>query len=201
MTESDIERFWQWFEQRAATMQSEDAAVVDELHAQLAAIDDSIAVEVAITSAGGLPVREVIISGSGQAAAMQKAKAIVAAAPVDRAWRFIALKPPRGFDFTFDYGGTEVDASRLHFDSMKAAGKPELVGIMIYCPNRLLRSKGITDVMWHVVETGLGEEATRSIAMIKVEPESNRPDGALHIHELSDFVAWHLRRYPPRDPG
>jgi hypothetical protein len=55
--------------------------------------------------------------------------------------------------------------------------------------------------MWHVVETGLGEEATRSIARIKVESESNRPRDALHIHQLSDFVAWHLRRYPPRDPS
>ena len=56
-------------------------------------------------------------------------------------------------------------------------------------------------MMWHVVETGLGEKAAQSIAMIKVESETDRPDEALQIHQLSDFVAWHLRRHPPRDPG
>jgi hypothetical protein len=168
MTDLEIEQFWRWFQQHASALASDDdAAVADKLHAALIAIDEAIAVEVATVDN---QVREVIISGSGEPAAMQKVKAVVNASPVTHAWRFIALKPPRGFDFKLDYGGTELDASRLHFGSMVSASNPGLLGIMIYCPDRLLRSKRIRDVMWRIVETGLGEEMAQSIAAIRLDP-------------------------------
>jgi len=198
VVDSEIERFWHWFQQQARVLLSEDDMVVaDKLHAALAAMDETIAVEVATASD---QVREVIISGSGNPAAMQKVKSIVSGAPIDHSWRFIALKPPLGFHFKLDYGGTAVDASQLHFDPMEAVDHPELLGIMIYCSDSVAKIDGITDVMWHIVETGLGEEAAQSIAMIKVESETNRPDGAIQIHQLPDYLAWHSRRHPPQRP-
>lgn len=198
MTDHDVEQFWRWFKQQARVLLSDDdMAVADKLHAALAAVDEAIAVEVATVSD---QVREVIISGSGEPATMQKVKSIVDVAPIDHSWRFIALKPPKGFDFKLGYGGTEVDASQLHFDPLEAGGHPELLGIMIYCPDSLAKIDGITDVMWHIVETGLGEEAAQSIATIKVESETNRHDEAIEIQQLPDYLAWHSRRHAPRRP-
>jgi hypothetical protein len=83
MTDLEIEQFWRWFQQHASALASDDdAAVADKLHAALIAIDEAIAVEVATVDN---QVREVIISGSGEPAAMQKVKAVVNASPVTHA--------------------------------------------------------------------------------------------------------------------
>jgi hypothetical protein len=186
-----LEEFWQWFDAQASSLVSKDEqAIADELQGALSTLDEAISVEVASVTSGEHKVKEVIISASGDRSVAQMVKALVAACPKYSDWHFVALKPQRGFDFEVNVEGQRVVASKLFFDPMVSSRRPELLGVLVYCPDDVSRAKNASDLMRLVLETGIGEEAASEIATVEVESDSKRPSGALPINELGAYIKW-----------
>jgi len=192
--DAETAKFWLWFREKSSALRKKRGDIVaDALHAALVDIHPSLRVEVADADKSQT-AREVILSGSGDPIAMQRARDIVAAAPSDGAWRFVALKPAKGFDFTYADGEIEIEATCLYFEPLGSSKKPESLGLLVYCADRFAQAAQIVDVMWLIVETGIGEEAAARIATIQVAPESERSNGALPIGDLHGFLDWRRRR-------
>ncbi len=195
---ASVEHFWSWFRSRSESLALQgDAAVADQLHEALSLIDSTLWVEVATDRRGGQPIKEVLVFSPDHEGGRLIVESIVRAAPKDSRWRFAAQRPPRGFQFTYERDGVDVDASRLFFDPMESSQRPDLIGVLIYCPDELAALDSIVDIMWQIVRTGLGDHQAQSIAVIKVQPASKRPDGALPMDELGRYVAWRSARTKP----
>jgi hypothetical protein len=187
--------FWSWFASEEAQLRAAGGQVVaDRVEARLREVDPRIGIEV------GEPAdeRELIFTSWSHAEVFPAVRALMSSAPQALAgWKLIALKPPRGFEFTIDVEGLQVDARRLWFDALSSPEAPGALGIRVYVGVGVAR----TDQRWAqalglIVETGIGEDAAAQIDYI--EPYGGPPadERSMPITELLKFVQWFRRQHP-----
>ena len=187
--------FWQWFESEEPELRGAGGQVVaDRVEARLREVDPRIGIEVG--EPGG--ERELIFTAWSDAEVFPAVRALMSAAPKGLAgWKLIALKPPRGFEFTIDVDGLQIDARRLWFDALASPDAPGALGIRVYV------GVGVTpsDQRWAqalglIIETGIGEDAAAQIDYI--DPFGGPPadERSMPFTELLPFVQWFRRQHP-----
>jgi hypothetical protein len=187
---SIINDFWTWFaENRDELSRAASEEITDQLYSALTHVDDRLAVEVAKDAAG----IEVIVSANGEREAFPLVHQLVRSFPNVEDWKFVALKPPRGFDFTLDVEDGSVEADKLSFDPLEVGEDPKALGIRLFGLDVDARLNDVDSLARLIVETGIGEELAAQIDYIDTGPTSQASD-TLPIAELLDYVEWYLRK-------
>ena len=158
---------WSWLGAQADALEGMGPeAAAEVFNTELRKLDPRLEVEVA--DAEGR--RHVVISANGTAELFATVDGLVESAPRMPAWKFIALRPGRGFEFQFEAGG-RIDARALSFDARKTdAG----IALRLLVPNP--EFEGWADIAPQIIEAGIGERATATLASIEVskrEPEDH----------------------------
>ncbi len=188
-TESEIAEFWQWFRQEAAHLTEEeiDDAWLDALEERLQRIDDRIFFEMSVNT----EEKVLILTAQGNAEAFPVIESVVAAAPAMNGWTISALKPPMGFGFSISNEGITLMVDELWFQPLVNASTAEL-GLRIATPDPdLVLDHQSVDMLWTIVETGLGErraaEAIHHIEAVEM-PSDPAAEGYQPLAKLSDYI-------------
>lgn len=189
--------FWKWFlehEKRLRLIEGDTDRLLQEVCGALGAVREGLGVEVSEEEQG---IRDLIITAEGDVSLFEEIKSLVAQAPRLPHWRFIALKPPRGFDFTLDVSGVCIAPSDLVFEALVCNSAPHALGIRVFVPVELVARGGL-ELVRKVIEIGLGEEmAASSIQHLEIEPEPESTDEFIPLTDLEEYVRWfHERSFP-----
>lgn len=124
--------FSEWFGRNADRLRelSPDKAA-EEVAAELGRHDARLGAEVADEDG----TRELIVTAFGEASLFGLVGALCRGA-VRPGWSVRSLKPARGFGFTLEIDGDEVDASNLRFEPLETPTMPETLGIRLLVPGR-----------------------------------------------------------------
>lgn len=187
--------FWIWFADNQARFRTasgdEKERLLDETLERLQAYSEDLYFEVG--GAPGEPI-ELVVTAEGVAEAFGAVRALIAAAPAIEGWRFVALKPPAGFDFATTFEGARIDARRSWFMPLEAPNAPRLFGLRLACDDYLEELREDFLAAAHiVVETGLGElVAAERVQFIDVErtPSSPNDAGYLELPALTAYLDW-----------
>ncbi len=168
-----------------------DDALLDELQAELQAYSPGLWLEMGGHPDGPL---ELVISAEGDPDYFEDVRHLVAAAPETPGWRFVAFKPPQGFEFRTEYEGVIVDPDECWFLPLQSKSNPASLGLRVAVP-------GVTDELARtykaavhiVLDTGLGELiAAEAVQHLEVVPLPNSPerDGYIELRELGKYITW-----------
>lgn len=189
-------QFWHWFQGFSHRLPGGEVPdpLQDELLSELHSYDGRLYF---LISTSSFP-HELIITAEGDANAFEAAETLVDSAPKFDGWRFVALKPPMGFDSRFRDGPIDLDVSRLWFLPLKSADDPAALAIQIGFPDAdfVLRHQSV-DAAYTILETAIGERScTEDIAQVVVDdlPDSPAENGYLELPRLPDFIAFLKRR-------
>ena len=169
---------WSWLRPRQAELAAKSPTEVEQAIA--AAIDDDLDVEVRDEDGE----RQIVISANRDASRFDRVRELVAAAPSIPRWRFVALRPARGWEFEF-HTDRRVDARALGFAPRKTdAG----LVIRLLVPNP--EWERWADIAWQIVESGIGEEAAAGIASLEVGARGD-DDHVMAIESLGNYIKRH----------
>lgn len=180
-----IRDFVKWFNNNAdalSKMNPEIAAAI--VNSRLMNIDDSLSAEV---GSGGNK-RELIISANGNAMMFSTVDSICENL-LSTQWTIIALKPPRGFDFTIQMDSMIIEAKRIMFEPYDSPSLPGELGIKVICPEEYLG--WFSDHVALFIESGIGERLASLIHIAGVSPAEPSNVDALQIVELEHYIVWH----------
>jgi hypothetical protein len=185
--------FWAWFlnhKHRIEAVGSRNDRILDELLAQLHQYNEHLFFEVLTDAAQ----KELIITAEGNAKHLNSVRNLIAKAPKVKNWRFIAFKPPLGFDFVHNYEGVEYDPKTLWFLPLTRESKPSDIGIRIGIPNYDEQTHANSmAALWVILETGLGElSAAQDIQYMETGllPPSPESEGYIELVELQAYLNW-----------
>jgi hypothetical protein len=184
--------FWRWFKEGEPELSAiaNTAAVVDRIYEVLQRVDNRLAIEV--SEPDSTTVRDVIFSANGFSDLFGLAEELVSAAPELPEWRFIALKPARGFDFLYQQDGNTLSPSKWSFLALRDEGNE--LGLRLFIPGR--RAVISDAVLQTVIETGVGERRFSEIHHLEY---TQSPDALSHgswvqLPALPEFLKWQASR-------
>ena len=187
-------QFWEWFlshEREIWAMEHQDEALMDDIAAALRArCGAGLGFEVSDERDGA---RELIITAMSDPSLFDAVDEIVAEAPSLSQWRFIALKPPRGFGFTFDGDGVHLEPNTMVFEPLRSETKPHALGLRVYVPISNI-TPAVGAAVRRVVEIGLGERASSQIEYIVAATLTGSPSDYIPLVDLSEYIAWAQKR-------
>lgn len=183
--------FWDWFLKNEGKFRRADAVnVVAKIQRQLSKINARLAAEVSIES----DPRELVITAHGDQHAFPSAMELGRSAPVLPDWTIQILKPARGFEFSFERHGVEIDARKLQFDPITSASIPDSLGIRVYVPDISQPDEQLLAQVSVIVETGIGEDSASRIEHLEVAPAPPPDAGALSLDKLGAYIQWWDRK-------
>jgi hypothetical protein len=193
-----IQEFWRWFECHLADfneLTDPNAPFWETALDRLQRINKRLRFEV---SHAGAEEREFIITAEGHLDAFPLAEKTVAEAPQISRWRFIALKPPMGFDFTTTYEGIRFEPRQMWFLPLTGNTDPAALGLRIGIPEfRSATARQASNAVAVILDTALGERAAAldiqhfEVVALPACPES---EGYIELHQLPNFIEWRKKK-------
>ena len=117
--ESRIEDFWRWFRNTAGSIAADftNAELLEELDARMQELDGKLSWEI---GPGSHETYQFVISPNLEVEMRERAREIIAKAPVIEGWEFHAARPPKKWDYKLlmhraDGKPVELDASQWGF--------------------------------------------------------------------------------------
>jgi hypothetical protein len=141
--------------------------------------------------------KEFIVTAGGDAKLFPVADEIISHAPELLGWRFISLKPSRGFQFTSSFRGILFDPQKMWFMPLKKRDDPSFLGLQIGYEggSDFAEKKIVRDGTFLVLDTGLGERIAgsnvRYLDIVEL-PANPRTSGYRKITELPEYISAHL---------
>lgn len=171
MTAQTVKDFVSWAIAHLPSMGNKPAEQVANAMAEvLLRLDPRLGVEVSDPNKGN---REVIITAYSDPTLFPIVREIVEHASDISGWNFVALKPPRGFDFLISAGKHQLQANTLEFAPIADID----CGIQLLVPRetymKLPPAENKEELAWLIVETGLGEELTSKLKHIEFAIKEN----------------------------
>jgi hypothetical protein len=189
--------FWTWFSGFARRLPADDPpdALLDELLDQLHAIDRRIYFELSTNTAD----RELILTASGNSAAFPVVDNLIATAPKLKGWSFVALKPPKGFQFKYRSGDIVLNVRELWFMPLQSNTNPRDLGLRLCLPNAdYILERQTVDTAYTILETVIGERSCATdIQYVEVDelPADPAAERYLPITRLVEYLEWRRRKH------
>ncbi|MDR3561786.1 MAG: hypothetical protein P4N59_10175 [Negativicutes bacterium] len=194
----EIDEFWRWFSgnrERFAGI-TNDRLFLDLILARLKEIHNGLFFETCIDS----NPKEFIVTASGNTNLFGLVDEIIARAPNLEGWKFVSLKPPRGFQFASNYRGFLFDPRKMWFIPLKKRDDPKFLGLRIgfeggcdFAEKQIVRDGTLL-----VLDTGLGERiVATNIQYLEIAqlPTSPRSSGYGPVPELTEYISsWNSTR-------
>jgi hypothetical protein len=179
--------FWTWFIDREEVLRNsppEEAA--GSIARELRTLESRVGVEIADTT----QYREVIVTSNRESDLFPVIRGIISESPRLANWRFIALKPPLGFDFCIDSEGLTIDPHKLLFEPLRSDNCSNVLGIRVFVPAEYLGRPGLEQLIWRTIETGVGEEAAAGISCLELKPFPTDREEMIPLDQLNGFLTW-----------
>lgn len=177
--------FWNWFAQESqALRQLDPESMAERIAEALETHVGALGVELSDEEEDG--ALDVVFTAHREALHFPTVKKLVAEAPEVQGFRFIALKPASGFEFSLEVDGVEVDANALRFEPLLGTAG---VGLKVFLPDEAARDADVKELIWLLLESGLGEEVAAGITHVEAAPLSS-PDSkeATALPDLAGFL-------------
>ena len=182
--------FWKWFSSNIVFAGGDPDMIATMIREKLMTEIPTIAIEVSRYQ----NVNEIIFSACGVTEHFDKIRKLIADAPKKSDFKFIALKPPRGFSFELAMGTHTLNAENLFFDPLIAKAAPTLLAIRMYIPRDILKAENVDGILRTIIETGIGEELASKISKVEIASSENQTSEALSISKLKSYVEWFFSR-------
>lgn len=189
-----IAEFWRWFQSHLVEfgqLVDTESPLWNEALGRLKQLDERLWFMMSQPDRNG---REFIVTAEGDSGTFPLAERVIADAPRILGWKFVALKPPMGFDFTINYEGIEFYPRAMWFMPLKTASRPHDIGLRIGVPNLTASNKNQADnAVATILETALGERsASLDIQYLEVGALPQRPqaEGYVELHKLPSYIEW-----------
>ena len=187
-----IINFWQWFssnQDRFASSKN-DRLFLDLILTKLREISTGFFFEMSVDS----HPKEFIVSSAGNTKLFSLADEVISHAPRLVDWRFLSLKPPRGFQFTSNFRGFFFDPQKMWFRPVKKRDDPNFLGLHIGYEGGcdFAKKETVRGGTFLVLDSGLGERvAATSIHYLEVVelPTNPRSSGYGKVTELPEYIS------------
>jgi len=178
------------------SMVDSDSALWDQAIAQLKLIHPRFWFE--LSRPDGAP-REFIITVEGEKEIFDLAEMTIAEAPSFTDWRFIALKPAMGFDFSTRYENVHLEPKKMWFLPLQSASRPNDLALRIGVPDLKKEThRQSSNGVLVILDTALGERsAALDIAHVEIcdLPQDPDKEGFIELPDLPNYIEWHKRKY------
>lgn len=187
-----VETFWRWFinnQDRFSSIPS-NRLLLELILAKLKEVDDGLFFEMSVD----LNPKEFIITASGDTSLFGLVDEIVSQAPKLNDWKFIALKPPKGFSFRSNFRGILFDPQKMWFMPLKKRDDPNFLGLKIGYEDgcNFAEKQIVRDGTFLVLDTGLGERvAATNIQYLEIDelPPNPVASGYGKVTELERYLS------------
>ena len=159
--EQSIVKFWEWFtinEHRFIHLRSTHSPLLDLLLAKLSEVKRGLYCDLGIAHNPKI----LTITACGNNSLFETVDKIVSLAPPLSGWKFEALLPARGFDFTTTILGCKIKANELWFLAKKTSENQGSPKLKISLPQGISPSKEAANAVLMILDMGLGERETAS---------------------------------------
>ena len=197
-TRESADKFWRWFESHRSDLDAlvdTDDPLWDVVLGQLQQIHKRLRFELSMPNGS---TRDFVVTADGHEDAFPLADALVARSPSIHGWRFIALKPPMGFDFVTNYEGVSFDPHSMGFMPLESGSRPQDLGLRIGVPNLTgAIMQQAENAILIILDTALGERAAAiDIQHLEVSnlPESPESHGYIELHMLPKYIEWRKQK-------
>jgi hypothetical protein len=197
---NQIQNFWDWFSHNKDRFvhAKDNRLFLDLIQAKLNEVDKGLFFEMSLDS----NPKEFIVTAGGDKKLFFLADEVVLYAPKLSGWRFISLKPPRGFQFISNFRGSLFDPRKMWFMPFKKRDDPAFLGLRIGFENGCgsMEKEIVRNGTLLVLDTGLGERvAAMSIRYLEIVelPANPRACGYGNVTELPEYISkLNLRQHP-----
>lgn len=159
-----------WAEVSLGRLRHEDSPVVaDRLGDEVLRVNSQLGVEVGEDVASDC-AREVIVTAFSEPRLFPLVHRVAGLLNGIPGWSFVALKPPRGFDFSLALGRCRIEAASLIFSPIAGTGHRLRLGLREGLPGSLPVDEDAEEMAWLIVETGIGEELAGLLEQVELCP-------------------------------
>ena len=178
--------FWKWFaanEARLFTFESDQAAIFDEIGAEMRRVNSDLTFEVGPVQNGK---REFVISAGGIKSVFPAVEALYSSAPKLKRWVWVKYRPPRLPINDLELNGKKINADEVTFLLAKDGDR---VGIILFFDGYSDEEKSTYRQMGYLfLDESLGEYAVESQVGF-IELQSRNSEYFSQSHPLKELPA------------
>lgn len=194
---SNIETFWNWFEQNNERLtmlndldEKEQQQLLDALQQQLDIYCEGLSYEMSEPGPSG---RTLTFSAEGDTDLFRQLVELVDEAPDLDWWEFVPFKQPKGTDLKVFFDKYKFETKQMYFMPLENEVEPDIMGLKVALPDAKEDDEDQQVGVYVTIEAMIGEfDCATLVGYMEVCPIPNDPkkEGFQPMDDLPEYVEW-----------
>lgn len=194
---SNIETFWNWFEQNNERLtmlndldEKEQQQLLDALQQQLDLYCEGLSYEMSEPGPSG---RTLTFSAEGDTDLFRQLVELVDEAPDLDWWEFVPFKQPKGTDLKVFFDKYKFETKQMYFMPLENEVEPDIMGLKVALPDAKEDDEDQQVGVYVTIEAMIGEfDCATLVGYMEVCPIPNDPkkEGFQPMDDLPEYVEW-----------